>query len=61
MLGTVTIHKGKGRKGRTVPIGAGTPGGSRYLDEARPDLVAPPGNGGALLSERGERPSTSTT
>ena len=56
VLGTVTIHKGKGRKGRTVPIGERALGWiARYLDEARPDLVAPPETAALFLSERGER------
>ncbi|MBK6519772.1 MAG: hypothetical protein IPG04_37985 [Polyangiaceae bacterium] len=62
MLGTVTIHKGKGAQGSDGAVGgAGIGWIARYLDEARPDLVAPAGDGGALLRVSAASASTSTT
>jgi integrase/recombinase XerD len=53
--GTLTVRQGKGRKDRTVPIGErALEWVARYLDEARPELVAPPEIPLLFLSERGE-------
>jgi hypothetical protein len=55
--GTLTVRQGKGRKDRTVPIGEHALAWvARYLDEARPALVAPPETPALFLSERGDRP-----
>jgi integrase/recombinase XerD len=54
--GTLTVRQGKGRKDRTVPIGERALAWvARYLDEARPALVAPPETPALFLSERGDR------
>jgi len=54
--GTLTVRQGKGKKDRTVPIGERALGWvAKYLDTARPDLVAPPDDAALFLNERGER------
>jgi integrase/recombinase XerD len=53
--GTLTVRQGKGRKDRTVPIGErALEWVARYLDEARPALVAPPEIPRLFLTEQGE-------
>ncbi len=54
--GVLTVRLGKGKKDRVVPIGERALAWiARYLDEARPQLVAPPEVLALFLSERGER------
>jgi len=54
--GVLTVRQGKGKKDRVVPIGErALTWVARYLDKARPELVAPPGAPALFLSERGER------
>jgi integrase/recombinase XerD len=50
------VRQGKGRKDRTVPIGARALAWvARYVQLARPMLVAPPEHPTLFLSERGEK------
>jgi integrase/recombinase XerD len=52
--GTVTVRLGKGKKDRVVPIGSrALMWVERYLDEVRPQLVAPPGDPALFLTEAG--------
>jgi integrase/recombinase XerD len=54
--GVLTVRLGKGKKDRVVPIGQRALAWvARYLDDARPHLVAPPELPALFLSERGER------
>jgi integrase/recombinase XerD len=54
--GTLTVRLGKGRKDRVVPIGERALGWiAKYLEAARPKLVAPPENTLVFLNERGDR------
>jgi integrase/recombinase XerD len=52
--GVCVIREGKGKKDRVVPIGARTVAWlEKYLDEARPDLVAEPDKGVVFLTSTG--------
>jgi integrase/recombinase XerD len=52
---TVTVRQGKGKRDRTVPIGARALHWiRRYLDEVRPGLALHPDGGVLFLNEQGE-------
>lgn len=54
--GTLTVRQGKNRKDRVVPIGERALAWiAKYLDEARPHLVASPEHPTLFLSERGDK------
>ena len=53
--GIVTIREGKGKKDRVIPIGERAVAWlDKYLDQARPQLVAEPDDGTLFLTVQGE-------